>query len=131
MFIIEKLENIVALLLPTKGIILILVSQIFTVITIQNFSMYVYTFKNGIVLYLLLCNNFFFFFYLACWEHPAIVLKCIYLYIFLRVVCFSQNWFKFCPIVAYLNYVHFSAVVNKALLKWMTILVLKSFHMSL
>lgn len=62
MFIIEKLENIVALLLPTKGIILILVSQIFTVITIQNFSMYVYTFKNGIVLYLLLCNNFFFFF---------------------------------------------------------------------
>lgn len=107
MFIIEKLENIVALLLPTKGIILILVSQIFTVITIQNFSMYVYTFKNGIVLYLLLCNKFFFFFYLACWEHPAIVLKCIYLYIFFKSCLFFTELiqilpycciFKLCPL---------------------------------
>lgn len=34
--------------------------KIFTVNTIQTFSMYIYTFKNEIVLYLLLCNMTFF-----------------------------------------------------------------------
>lgn len=99
--------------------------NIFTVNTIQAFSMYVYTFKNGIVLYYFISD----FFHLAYWEHPAIVLKCISFTFFLRVVCFPQNWFKFCPIVAHFNCVQFSAVINEVSLN--DILMPKSLYMSL
>lgn len=80
MFIIEKPENIEAFLLPTIYLLL-------TPPYIGFFYVYIYTFKNGIVLYCFISD----FFYLAYWEHPAIVLKCISFTFFLRVVCFPQN----------------------------------------
>lgn len=79
-------------------------SKIFTVNTIQNFSMYGYTFKNGIVLYLLLCNQIFF-----TWHVGSILplSSNAFIYIFLKSCLFFTELiqilpycyiFKLCPV---------------------------------
>lgn len=87
----KQTENTEAFLHSTKSITLIFISQryLLFVNTIQTLSMYIYTLKNEIVLYLLLCNLTFF--HLAYWEHPAIVLKCICSYSFQELFVFPRT----------------------------------------
>lgn len=79
-------------------------SKIFTVNTIQIFSVYGYTFKNGIVLYLLLCNQIFF-----AWHVGSILplSSNAFIYIFLKSCLFFAELiqilpycciFKLCPV---------------------------------